>query len=357
MARRGSRLAVVELSALGCIACASGPAQRAELGAYRDLRGALVSAETTFTGMRGRYAAYRVRLASSTGVVATGRLLRPARGEGPFPAVLLNNGRELNSRALEYLPEDFGEVVALSLDYPEELPYEVSVRDLFFRTATLKRAAQRIPVLFSLGGAYLAGRSDVDSARLGLAATSFAVPFAVIAAALDERFANVALIYGAANFSTILAANLDVPRGLRRPLAWLATRPLVDLEPTRFIARIAPRPLVMVNGADDPQMPRSAVQALYDAAREPKALIWLRTGHLMPTDSALIRALVDTTLARMPVLRGTPDRTPDSTLHAPRSTLNARHSTLSPDLPAARPPPPAERAIAPSPPATGARPR
>jgi hypothetical protein len=59
----------------------------------------------------------------------------------------------------------------------------------------------------------------------------------------------------------------------------------------------------MINGVDDPQMPRSAVESLFDAAREPKTLIWLRTGHLMPTDSVLIRALVDTALARLPILR------------------------------------------------------
>jgi hypothetical protein len=53
------------------------------------------------------------------------------------------------------------------------------------------------------------------------------------------------------------------------------------------------------------------VESLFDAAREPKTLIWLRTGHLMPTDSVLIRALVDTALARLPILRtGTTDAPP-----------------------------------------------
>jgi hypothetical protein len=47
-----------------------------------------------------------------------------------------------------------------------------------------------------------------------------------------------------------------------------------------------------------------AVRALYQAAGKPKARIWLTTGHLLPTDRPLIRALVDTTLARLPVLRG-----------------------------------------------------
>jgi fermentation-respiration switch protein FrsA (DUF1100 family) len=65
-----------------------------------------------------------------------------------------------------------------------------------------------------------------------------------------------------------------------------------DFEPTHYVVGIAPRPLIMVNGWNDPQMPVQAVQALYTAAREPKTLIWLTTGHLLPTDKTLIRALV-----------------------------------------------------------------
>lgn len=179
--------------------------------------------------------------------------------------------------------------------------------DLLLRGGSLRASAERIPALFSLGAAYLASRGDVDSSRIGLAATSFAVPFAVIAAAMDERFRDVVLIYGAGDFPRVMAANLALrPAFLRRPAAWLATRPLAGLEPERFVARIAPRPLVMINGEDDPQMPREAVRALFDAAREPKSIVWLRTGHLMPDDSALVRQLVDSAFARMSVLTPTP---------------------------------------------------
>lgn len=288
------------------LACASGDATQSDLDATRTLRGALVAAETTFVGMHGRYAAYRVRLTSATGLVATGRVLRPARGVriGRYPAVLLNDGRELNSRAVDYLPPDFGDVVVLSLDYPSALPYDIDLRAVVTRTASLRRAARRIAPSFSLGAAYLAQRNDVDSSRIALVASSFAVPFGVIAAAADTRFRNVALIYGAGDLARVLTANLDVrPLALRRAAAWLAMRPFADLAPERYVGRIAPRQVVMVNGVDDPQMPRPAVEALYAAAREPKSLIWLRTGHLEPGDTALIRALVDTALARLPVLR------------------------------------------------------
>lgn len=273
---------------------------------YALLRGRLVAAETTAAGTRGRYAVQRVRLRSSTGLEVTGRLLLP-RSAARAPAILLNDGRELNSRASDYLPPEFGDIVVLSIDYPEAIPYVVGVKDLLMKGGDIRKAARLIPASFSLAGEWLSLRDDVDAARVGLVATSFAVPFATIAAAMDARFRDVGLIYGAGDFATVMAANIELrPRWLRRPAAWLATRAFREFEPERHVALIAPRPVLMVNGIDDPQMPRDAVESLYTAARDPKALIWLRTGHLLPTDSVLIRALVDTALARLPILRRPP---------------------------------------------------
>ncbi|HJU68587.1 MAG TPA: alpha/beta hydrolase [Gemmatimonadaceae bacterium] len=269
---------------------------------YMLLRGRLVAAETASAGSRGRYVLERVRLRSSTGLEVSGRLLRPP-SVTRVPAILLNDGRELNSRAIDYLPPDFGDIVVMSIDYPEAIPYSVGVKDLVMNGGDIRKAARLIPPSFSLAGEWLSLRTDVDPARVGLVATSFAVPFATIAAAMDARFRDIGLIYGAGDFATVMAANITLrPRWLRRPAAWLATRAFREFEPERHVALIAPRSLLMINGVDDPQMPRGAVESLYNAARDPKTLIWLRTGHLLPTDSVLIRALVDTALARLPIL-------------------------------------------------------
>lgn len=287
------------------LACREVPSVDAALDDYRHLRGDVARVDTSQLQQRGRYVTERLRLESTSGLVVTGRLLRPS-ADGCFPAVLLQDGREENSGVIGRLPPDFGNVVVLSLDYPAELPYTVRLSDFLLRSTALGDAARRIPAAFSLAAAYLARRSDVDTARIGVAATSFAVPFAVIAAAADARFRDVALIYGAGDLSKVMAANLSsVPRPLRATAAHLAMRPFAAFAPERFIDRIAPRKIVMINGIDDPQMPVPAVQRLYDAARDPKTLIWLRTGHLMPTDSVLIRALIDTAFARLPVLRDT----------------------------------------------------
>ena len=283
-------------------------ATRAELKSYRDRAGHVVLADTSPSSTRGRYAWQRVRLTSSTELTVVGQLLRPVGEPKCFAAVLLQDGREENSGVIGRLPAEFGDVVVLSLDYPTGVPQELRLRDATVHAGRVRDAARDIPAGFLLAAAYLAQRSDVDTTRLALAATSFAVPFATIAAAADTRFRNVALIYGAGNLPSVVAANLTTrPRVFRRPLAWLATRPFAAFAPERFIGLIAPRPIVFVNGVDDPQMPVAAVRQLFDAAHAPKSAIWLRTGHLMPTDSALIRTLVDTAFATMSVLRAPRD--------------------------------------------------
>lgn len=287
---------------LAASGCHRKVASGAEIEAYRRLAGTLAKAEIGAPQTRGRYVLSTIRLTSTTGIVATGQVLAPAHAAGTMPGVLLQDGREENSNVIGRLPSEFGNVVVVALDYPAEIPYEIQLSDVALHAGRLNHAAHRIPAIFVLGAQYLVRRSDVDTMKIAIAATSFAVPFATIAAAVDQRFRNVALVYGAGDLASVLAANLAVSPALRKPVAWLAIRPFADLGPERFAGAIAPRPIVMVNGVDDPQMPRPAVQKLYEAAGEPKTLIWLHTGHLEPTDSALIRSLVDTALARLPVL-------------------------------------------------------
>jgi fermentation-respiration switch protein FrsA (DUF1100 family) len=66
---------------------------------------------------------------------------------------------------------------------------------------------------------------------------------------------------------------------------------LAPLEPTRYIARIAPRPVLMVNGARDSLIPRANVDALYEAARQPKDILWIRSEHVHPDETELIGAV------------------------------------------------------------------
>ena len=121
-------------------------------------------------------------------------------------------------------------------------------------------------------------------------------PAVTIAGAVDTRVAAVVALYGGGRLGTLVAHTLQHPdqRSPYRPwpavalghaLAWF----IAPLEPVRYVAGIAPRPYLMINGADDTLIPRECVGALYEAAGAPKDLIWLRGEHVQPDEQELIR--------------------------------------------------------------------
>jgi hypothetical protein len=70
------------------------------------------------------------------------------------------------------------------------------------------------------------------------------------------------------------------------------------LDPVRWAGRIAPRSFVMVNARDDERLPRSAVDALYRSARQPKELVWMSGGHIH-SDHETIQKLVTIVMGHM----------------------------------------------------------
>lgn len=60
----------------------------------------------------------------------------------------------------------------------------------------------------------------------------------------------------------------------------------------RDIERVLPTPLGMINGSQDEQIPRENVESLYNAAREPKNLVWLESRHVNPRDVDLTRTII-----------------------------------------------------------------
>ena len=71
------------------------------------------------------------------------------------------------------------------------------------------------------------------------------------------------------------------------------------MAPEHWVGRIAPRTFVMVNGENDEKLPRDCILALYEAASEPKELIWIPGKHVEPNRPEIVRSLVDVVFDRM----------------------------------------------------------
>jgi len=219
-----------------------------------------------------------------------------------FPLALVLGGPYTGSRAARLLGDTHGVVVA-AMSYPfsgDPRPDAVT----FLREIPRIRAAfLDTPPAMMLALDYLLRLPGVDSSRVEVVGVSLGAPFACIAGAIDGRFTRVWSLHGSGGSYAPLEENMRRTIGVApvRVVAAAVANVIINgprLDPVRWVGRIAPRPFIMVNAADDERLPRAAVQALFDSARQPKELIWM-TGVHVHGDSATIQRLAEITMARV----------------------------------------------------------
>lgn len=239
-------------------------------------------------------------LQSSTGSVVRAMVRVPRRAAAPYPAVVLVDGMEIGRRvaALKGLDAIARYAVIVSPDYPIQVDRRsLEGFGLLAAGPRIRSAAFDLVAQIGLQLDYLVSRRDVARARIFLVGSSFGAPAVVIAGGVDRRPAAVIALYGGGDVGSLVSHVLR--QGGRKALPpWQAAVAgrglallLMPLEPTRYVARIAPRPVLMVNGTGDPLIPRANADALFGAAREPKEILWMRSEHVQPDEEELIGAV------------------------------------------------------------------
>ena len=120
---------------------------------------------------------------------------------------------------------------------------------------------------------YLDTRDDIDSTRTAFLGISLGGIIGSVFCGVEPRveYPMIALAGG----------------GLRMALGTEGfsdriTNMLAPVEPLNFIHRIAPRPVLFLNATEDTVIPRSSTEMLFDAAKEPKKILWYKAPHHMP---------------------------------------------------------------------------
>jgi fermentation-respiration switch protein FrsA (DUF1100 family) len=188
----------------------------------------------------------------------------------------------------------------MSCDYPWGDPAKLSWSALVLKLPRVRAELLATARALELAVDYLVSRREVDTARLFALGASLGVPPLAAWAAGDPRPRAVALLYGGADLGAILEANMGRrlrSAAIRRFAARTFGLALRPLEPSRTVGRIAPRPLLVVASADDQWIPTRSARLLYEAAREPKRLVWLGGEHVRTGDVELLRALTDSVVA------------------------------------------------------------
>jgi len=218
------------------------------------------------------------------------------------PLFLVLGGHERGKGAAALIGDTRGAVFA-SLEYPFDGDHRAKGLATLAQVPAIRRALFDTPPAVQLALDYLLSRPDIDPARVELVGASFGTPFATIAAARDKRVTRLWLAHGGGDVRSLIDRGLEkeiANRWLRAPVTSLA-HVLANgrhFTPERWIAVVAPRPIVMMNATEDEKIPKRSVEILYAAAREPKELIWLPGAHMQGSRPEVIRSLIDAVLRR-----------------------------------------------------------
>ena len=128
----------------------------------------------------------------------------------------------------------------------------------------------------------LASRPECDPHRLGFIGFSFGALTGAMLAGSDTRVHSAVLLSGGAGWATILsrAQSVDFPADTQE--APVNRGQLSALSPyalQAWVARIAPRPVLIANGLHDEVIPRASQQAFRAAAGQGSVLMWWNGGH------------------------------------------------------------------------------
>ncbi len=249
-----------------------------------------------------------VRLRDSAGLEVSLLVKRPAPVAGQAPPrgglVLLLGGHHAGREAGRVIPDTRGYVVA-ALAYPYRGTHRpAGLLDVVRIAPAVRRASLDTPLAVRLALDWLLAQPWVDPTRVEAVGASLGVPYMTVAAATDARITRLWAVHGAGRSRLLIDHNARpyVPTAPLRRLAAAAADALVAgprLTPERWVGRVAPRPFVMLNATDDERLPRPAILALWEAAREPRELVWMPGPHVQRNRPEVVKALLDAVLVRM----------------------------------------------------------
>ena len=140
---------------------------------------------------------------------------------------------------------------------------------------------------------YLETRPEIDNRRIGLAGVSLGAIIGTVVSGVDTRIKAAVLISGGGDWGLILKtlSSRDATVGGHSTSAfksvdWQALSVMLAPEdPLTFAPHIAPRPILMLGGRQDTTIVPQAQSELFNAAMQPKQIIWYpQYGHVPPPE-------------------------------------------------------------------------
>jgi len=276
---------------------------RDPLPRFRERHSTIASVTTGHATVEGQSVLTPIRVMATSGLAVDLVVRRAMVDSGKrLPLAIILGGPYTGREAARLVGETRGVVVA-AMSYPFTGNPRPDAATFLREIPKIRTAFLDTPPAILLALDYLLRAPGVDSLRVEAIGVSLGAPFVCIAGAIDPRITRVWAVHGSGGSYQPLEANMR--RNIRftplRMLAAAIANVIIAgprLDPTRWVGRIAPRSFIMINALDDERLPRSTVDALYQAAGEPKEQLWM-TGVHVHGDSATISRIAEIVVPRI----------------------------------------------------------
>ena len=220
--------------------------------------------------------------------------------EGPHPLIIFVHGVGQRKEFLDEIAEPFVEAGFAKVTFDQ---YDRGERSLeragpIRRTwAMRRRTALTVNEIRRLVD-FAESREDLDHERVYLVGASFGAITGATAAAFEDRLQAAVLTYGGGHLPTLFLspAVKDEIGFLVYPLRYLAWAFFYPADPIHHVADISPRPILMQNGLEDELIPAASAERLYEAACEPKEIMWYEGDHI-GLDEEAVEEVIDDSIA------------------------------------------------------------
>ena len=190
----------------------------------------------------------------------------------PFPVILAAHGagdgvtqaknKGYIRQWMELLCANGYAVLAIDARGHGERSHEIgfrSVREVFSAPAARRDMFVGTVIDWRRGIDYLTSRPDIDASRLGLLGSSMGTMYGAVLAAVEQRIDAAVFVVG------------GMP-----PRSWTV---LPEVHQANYVGRIAPRPVLMLNGTQDETLLPEGSKEWFELAGEPKEQLWYEAGH------------------------------------------------------------------------------
>ena len=196
----------------------------------------------------------------------------------------------------EFLPEARAlakrGAVSILIDYPwkRPAPWYADADDISETDKAIELQAQAV-VDLRRAMDLLAAREDVDPERLGYVGHSYGAQFGGILAAIDKRLKAAVLMGGIPDMEAIALEGkgpaLDNFREKQKEQIPVALKKLRATAAVEFVPHAAPVRLLFQFARHERDFAQPAMERYFQAASEPKSVLWYDTGHELNDPQAL----------------------------------------------------------------------